>query len=176
MADMRLPDILDWLKIQEGWYSNDPEDKGGETAWGISNAIRLAAIGRGLIPNTSSKDLSWAQAQLIYKVMFWDRVDCGSIPAPYCWWVFDTEVNQGVQGVRFLQRSVGATADGVFGPDTLIACQAANPVLALIRFQTLRLESYRLDLKADRYFRGWANRCGSLMAFSLKYVYTEKEK
>lgn len=49
----------------EGGYVNDPNDKGGETKYGISKRS---------YPNVDIKNLTLAGAKAIYKRDFWDKV------------------------------------------------------------------------------------------------------
>jgi lysozyme family protein len=49
----------------EGGYVNDPDDKGGETKYGISKRS---------YPNEDIKNLTLARAKMLYKRDFWDKV------------------------------------------------------------------------------------------------------
>lgn len=169
MADQRLAQILSWLKQEEGGFGNDPDDTGGKTNFGITDATLLRAIEQQLVPATTTPErLTWQQAQLIYKVMYWDLNHCPEIPAPYCWWVFDTEVNQGTVGMVFLQAAVHVEQDGLWGPNTLKACLRADTKQALEAFSVKRLDRYRKHKLADKWFRGWAGRVSSLLIFSME--------
>ena len=75
--------VLKW----EGGYSNDPDDPGGETKWGISKRSH---------PTLDIRNLTPEQASQIYSDEYWGPAGCDSIPFPLCTAVFDTAVNLGV--------------------------------------------------------------------------------
>ena len=80
-----------------GGYTNDPDDPGGETKWGISKRYH---------PDLDIKNLTPEQALQIYATEYWDACGCDSIDFPYCTVVFDTAVNPG-QGLarKWLRES-----------------------------------------------------------------------
>ena len=78
--------------------------------------------------------------------------------------VFDTNVNNGVHtGVVLLQRALGITADGIFGPQTNVAClalksDAKSLHLTIAKFYSAR-RSYYMSLRTFRYFgNDWLRR------------------
>ena len=70
---------------EEGVFSDDPNDVGGETIFGIARASHPA------IPWPPTKDQSIA----IYQAEYWTAHRCGEMPWPWGLGVFDGEVNQG---------------------------------------------------------------------------------
>ena len=58
----------------EGEYSNDPNDPGGETKWGISKRA---------YPDLDIRNLTKADALAIYFRDYWTACDCDNIPFPY---------------------------------------------------------------------------------------------
>jgi hypothetical protein len=137
----------------EGGYVNDPRDPGGETNWGVTKRVAVAC---GF--TRDMRTMTQADAKCIYKLMFWDAVrgdDLGEL----AFHVFDAAVNSGVpQAVKWLQEALGVKADGVIGPATLAAVQAADTA-RLVRVFT----GQRLDFLTDRitwpsFGRGWAKR------------------
>ena len=59
------------------------------------------------------KDLKVSDVAPIYKQNYWDRCKCDSLPSGVDLCVFDFGVNAGTgRGARFLQKCVGAVADG----------------------------------------------------------------
>ncbi len=75
----------------EGGYSNDPDDPGGETKWGISKRA---------YPNVDILNLTPEQALEIYSRDYWDALDCDSYSYPNAISIFDTAVNCGVNRTR----------------------------------------------------------------------------
>lgn len=76
-----------FVLAREGGYSNDPDDPGGETKYGICKRF---------YPHLDIKNLTRAEAEAIYKTDYWDRVGCPALPWPTDLIVFDTAVNHGV--------------------------------------------------------------------------------
>lgn len=123
-----LDALLDGLLAKEGSYSNDPNDPGGETKWGITKITAMAA---GYL--RPMEDLTRDQAKQIYTKQYWvnpgfDKLDRTS--SAIASELFDTSVNMGVQtAIRYLQRGLTAlgandlTVDGQLGPRTLTALE-----------------------------------------------------
>ncbi len=65
---------LNLVLKHEGGYVTDPADPGGETIYGISRRHHPEAWATG----RPSK----AQASLIYRRDYWDRLRCDELPAP----------------------------------------------------------------------------------------------
>lgn len=70
-----------------GGYTNDPNDPGGETKYGIAKRYH---------PSLDIASLTPEQAANIYAHEYWDSCGCDQIPFPFCVAVFDTAVNCGV--------------------------------------------------------------------------------
>lgn len=104
----------------EGGYSNDPDDSGGETNFGISKKA---------YPNLDIKNLTIQQATEIYQRDYWDKMQCSAIgDSKIAWKIFDIAVNHGVDGaIRLVQHVVGCVVDGVIGPQTLHYINVSNP-------------------------------------------------
>lgn len=137
----------------EGGYSNDPNDPGGETNWGITIAV---ARENGYIG--PMKDMDQSVAKAIYVKKYWlDAFE--QLPYPIAFQVFDAAVNSGVgQAVRWLQRSVGAADDGKLGPVTLQAIQTVDPIKLVMLFNAERL-LFMTNLSTWGSFgKGWARR------------------
>ena len=149
---MNFDQAFQKLLGHEGGYTNNPSDPGGATNWGVTQAVARANGYAG-----DMRDFMPAQAKAIYKRLYWDAVRADELPDSVRFDVFDAAVNSGVgQAVRWLQRAVGAEADGVIGPAT-IAAAAAEP-LAAQKFNGYRL-MMMADLKTWSVFgRGWAKR------------------
>ncbi len=64
--------LIDRVLSHEGGYSNDPQDPGGETQWGISKRAH---------PDVNIKALTRAQAIDIYRADYWDKIKGDQLPA-----------------------------------------------------------------------------------------------
>jgi lysozyme family protein len=138
----------------EGEYSDHPDDPGGKTMYGITEAVARANGYMGDI-----KDITTAQAKEIYRKAYWDRVQADKIHPVLRFDVFDAAVNSGVgQSIRWLQRAVNVKEDGIIGPVTLGAVQGSNPEKARSRFLGYRLLMLTNLKTWPSFGRGWARR------------------
>lgn len=140
----------------EGGYSNNPNDLGGETNWGITVAV---ARENGYV--SSMKDMDQSVAKTIYAKKYWLPV-FDDLPYEVAFQVFDAAVNSGVgQAVRWLQRAVGVADDGKIGPVTMKAVLASDPVKLVVLFNAERL-LFMTNLSTWSSFgKGWARRIAS---------------
>lgn len=137
----------------EGGYSNNPADPGGETMWGITLAVARA---NGY--TAPMKDISQATAKGIYSRHYW-LPEFDQLPYKIAFALFDAAVNSGVtQAVRWLQRALGIADDGKFGPITLAAVQAADPERLLMAFNAERLDFMTRLSTWPTFGKGWARR------------------
>ncbi len=115
----------------EGGYSNNVNDSGGETNFGITVAIARSAGYFG-----EMFDLPVQIAFDIYAERYWDSVKASDMPESIAEEVVDTAVNMGISRAgKFLQRSLNAlnnqekhypdiVVDGNIGPATIKALDA----------------------------------------------------
>jgi lysozyme family protein len=104
----------------EGGYVNNPDDRGGETNFGISKKA---------YPHLDIKEITEAQAEKIYFADYWLKNQCNRIEnESLAIKLFDMSVNLGVkQAALLLQRAAKATdnlpllEDGIIGEKTLFA-------------------------------------------------------
>jgi len=150
---MNFDQAFEKLIGHEGGHSNHPDDKGGETMFGITVAVARANGYYG-----DMKALPLSEAKRIYRASYWDAVKADQLPASCRFDVFDAAVNSGVrQAALWLQRAVGATDDGVIGPQTLQACAVAGDAVKP-RFNGHRLEFMASLSNWPAFGRGWARR------------------
>lgn len=143
----------------EGGYSNHPNDPGGETMWGVTKRV---AQSYGY--NGNMRDLPLNFAKRVYKEGYWDPVRADALPDVLRYPVFDAAVNSGVrQGSRWLQEAIGATTDGIIGPQSISFAQKADPEITVRKMLGVRLR-FMTDLDTWHSFsRGWARRIAALL-------------
>lgn len=153
---------------EEGGFVDDPLDRGGATKYGIT--IRTLAewwkhLGRDGEPDRSDVQiLTETEAREIYRTLWWARYGLGRIDdQAVAEKVFDMMVNMGPgAAVRIVQRAAGASIDGVLGPRSLGALNAAEPGYLLGELRRLSAEYYRAIVARDatqaRFLRGWLAR------------------
>lgn len=158
--DERFQKAIAVVLAHEGGYVNNPADPGGETKFGISKRS---------YPNLDIKNLTRDQAVEIYRRNWWDRLRLGELQdTDVATKVFDLAVNMGAgTSVKLLQRALRAvgrtvTADGVMGPQTIAAVNAAEPRALLAALRAEAAGHYRLLIaknpKLAVFEQGWMNR------------------
>ena len=146
----------------EGGYVNDQNDSGGETKYGISKKA---------YPDLDIKNLTIEQARNIYKKDYWDRCKCAFMPDALSIALFDFAVNSGIKrAVRYLQRALGVTVDGVIGNQTIGACNRIPTRIVLEKYIRYRQE-YLMSLKSWKYYgNGWGRRVELIKGVCEKYL------
>jgi lysozyme family protein len=156
---MNFDTAFDLLLKHEGGYSDHAADPGGKTRFGITEAVAREVGYRG-----DMRELPLDLAKRIYKDKYWDTVKAEQLPAGVRYTVFDAAVNSGPgQSVKWLQRALGVKDDGVIGPQTLAAANAANPDALRMRMLGQRLRFMAGLSNWPAFSRGWATRIASLM-------------
>ena len=137
----------------EGGYSNNPADKGGETNWGVTIAVARANGYSGPM-----RDMPVEVAKKIYRSHYWlDAFD--NMPYPVAFQVFDGAVNSGVtQSIKWLQQALGTKVDGIIGPVTMSAVAKADPLAVVIHFNAARLAFLTSLSTWPTFGKGWARR------------------
>jgi lysozyme family protein len=108
-----LPIIL----RHEGGYVNDPDDRGGATNKGITQAVYDTYRERIDKPIQPVKQITDEEVSAIYEKNYWLDGLCDRLPYPLAMVHFDFAVNAGItQAFRTLQRVIGTEVDGKFGP------------------------------------------------------------
>lgn len=134
----------------EGGYSNNPSDPGGETNYGICKRD---------YPNMDIKNLTVEQAGIIYRAQYWDKIKGDSLPYPLALFVFDAAVNQGVDAaIKMLQKAVGVVQDGILGTQTLDAIHHADQKYLSAKFMATRAMRYIGTRNFDQFGTGWMTR------------------
>lgn len=143
----------------EGGYVDHPSDPGGATNWGVTQAVARQNGYTGHMRNFPVE-----QAKEIYRRQYWDAIRAEELPPAIRYPVFDACVNSGPkQAVKWLQRAIGASDDGLIGGQTLTMARAAHPDFVARRMVGERLQ-FMTDLKAWPAFgRGWARRIAELL-------------
>lgn len=157
-------DIIDGILIRESaLYTNHPDDKGGPTMFGITQATLSEWRGH---PCTADdvKRLSEREAREIYREQYIVRPGfLGIENEAVRTLTVDCAVNHGVkEAVLLLQRAARAFTDGLFGPNTR---EAVNRMTAGVLYRRLCSQRVRLygqiitkNPTQSVFAAGWANR------------------
>ena len=162
----RFDICLAFVLKREGGYVNDPADRGGETACGITNATyQHWRHAQGLLP-APIKEITPAEVAAIYRADYWTSSRCDVLGPPLDLVHFDGAVNHGkTQAAKFLQRAAGVTADGVIGARTLAAVAPLAPGYVALKVIEQREAFYRwLATKPDqaKFLKGWLARMAAV--------------
>lgn len=143
----------------EGGKVDDPNDPGGRTAYGVTQAVYDAwRRQQGLAPR-DVWSITPSEISAIYRKQYWDAVRGDDLPSGVDYAVFDFAVNSGpARAIKFLQREVGAAPDGKLGPATLAAVNAADPRRIVAGLSAAR-QAYLETLNTfPRFGKGWTTR------------------
>lgn len=143
-----LEDCIKFVFGVEGSPTDDPDDPGGFTKYGIAQNFH---------PEADVRNLTIEQAAQIYKVEYWDAVRAEDFPPHLRLALFDTAVNCGPKiAIQLLQSALKVKVDGVVGPKTL---EAANSSPRALRDLLAKRIIYYTDRPHfDKYAYGWIRR------------------
>ena len=160
----RFERIFDYLLMVEGGYSNDKNDKGGKTKYGI-----IEEEARDFGYKGDMQDLTIDFAKNIYLKKYYlgnklDKVVNDKVALSICDWA----VNSGRNGTKNAQIAINQLTnanldvDGIIGNKTLEALNAADPEKFLEVYHNLQRIYYKGKVEADRtqekFLTGWLNR------------------
>jgi lysozyme family protein len=154
--------VIDGSNPRNCGYTNDANDPGGETKFGLSKNEN---------PNLDIANLTWDQAKAAYYSLYWLSGHCDKLPGRIAALQFDGNVNNGVgESAKFLQRAVGADADGDIGPATLATVAKFDPIAVCNAICDQRAAYYH-DIVARKpsqamYIDGWMRRVNEMRTFS----------
>lgn len=151
----------------EGGYTNNPNDPGGETKYGISH---------NSYPNEDIKNLTIERAKEIYYKNYWlpsycqELVDLGFPLIAIN--LFDCGINCGCRtSKRLLQKSLGIEADGLIGKKTIEVIKLYKDLELVEKYLDERLKYYDLIIsknsKLKEFKNGWRNRIALLKKYVL---------
>ncbi|WP_026745307.1 glycosyl hydrolase 108 family protein [Leptotrichia hofstadii] len=160
----RFERIFDYLLRVEGGYSDDENDKGGKTKYGITEEEARDFGYKG-----DMQDLTKDFAKNIYLKKYYlgnklDKVVDDKVALSICDWA----VNSGRNGTKNAQIAINQLTnanldvDGIIGNKTLDALNAVDPEKFLEVYHNLQRIYYKGKVEADRtqekFLTGWLNR------------------
>jgi lysozyme family protein len=176
------------LSFEKGTFTNDPNDPGGPTKFGVSwRAVKLRDKDRdgkldfdlnndGVVDERDIRMLTEPDAWRLFIEDYWNLggdktpyslTDIARVLPQMAFIVADGAYNMGPRAaVAVMQTALGRKADGIPGPMTQTAVRI-HGMSGLSRVLAHRLDHYRDMSTADIYFVGWARRvveCGIAMA------------
>jgi lysozyme family protein len=164
---MNFDEAFELLIGHEGGFSNDARDSGNWTS-GQVGVGKLKGTKYGIsaasYPRLDIANLTLREAKIIYQQDFWIE----GLPPSIAFDFFDTAVNSGKKrAILLLQKSLGVTEDGKFGPNTMAALAQATPMLSSI-FNAHRL-LFMADARSwDTHGKGWTRRVANNLLLGAK--------
>ena len=163
------PSIDRILVSEGGTYTNDPEDPGGPTRWGITLTDTRLYVKKNATAATV-KALTRDQAVGIYDKKYWDALDGDELPSGLDYTMVDYGVNSGIaRAGRVLRQILGLpTTDWHVTPEVLSAAKK-RATTALIRAENAERLAFLKRLPTwPRFGGGWGKRVASVNAISLQ--------
>lgn len=149
---------FEFMLKSEGGYVNNPLDPGGMTNLGVTKATWENWEGRPS-DEAEMRSLTPEKVEPLYKKRYWDAVRGDELPVGLDYLCFDFAVNAGaIRSIITLQTVVGVTPDGGFGPMTMAAVKAIDPVQLIERFSQAKEDFYRSLDQFPTFGKGWLNR------------------
>jgi lysozyme family protein len=149
---------FDMVIVHEGGYVDHPNDPGGPTNLGCTQAVWEQYVGHE-VTKDDIKALTKEDVKPLYKKRYWDAIHGDSLPSGLDYCIFDCAINSGVgRASKFIQRIVGVPADGAIGNNTVAAIIQINPVTLINEFSDKR-QSFLESLSIFPTFgKGWTKR------------------
>lgn len=168
----------DLVAQAEGGYQKYPDDTGNYnslgqlvgTNWGINAQVYEARLGRP--PSEADmRNMPSSVARGIYEASYWARIKGAQINSQAVANVFfDGHVNHGMWGIKMMQEVLGVAQDGIVGPITLAAINAANPADLVRRYVDRRRAAYQYlaDSRSSqrKFLAGWLARLEKFSPYS----------
>jgi lysozyme family protein len=148
-------------------YVNDPDDPGGATNYGITQAVFDAHRRRLGLVSAPVRGIEMPDVREIYRRSYWEAAKCSAFAAErprLALAHFDAAVNLGVtQAAKCLQRALGVAADGVIGPVTIAAAVRCDEGVVVGAYLRDRARVYQMIVHrrpvAGKFMMGWRARC-----------------
>lgn len=149
--DTAIPKLLK----KEGGLSNDKNDRGGLTKYGIAQKF---------YPTLDIANLTEENAKSIYRRDYWNPMRLDEVESQIkAELLFESGVNFGIITItKIAQRVVDVSADGVVGPKTLEAINKMDDTVFVLAMKLAAVDRYRRICNGDKdqkvFLLGWLNR------------------
>lgn len=161
------------LLKHEGGYVNDPVDPGGATNLGVTFRVWLKngydKDGDGDIDVSDLKKITPADAMMIAKKLYWDKIRGDSICSQSVAEIlFDWAYNSGpITASKQIQKIIGVKQDGIIGPITVATINFQNAKELFEKIKKARIQFYENIVKNKpsqaKFLKGWKNRVNSFI-------------
>lgn len=154
--------------IHEGGYTNDPQDPGGPTNWGIT-IWDARLYWKKSATAADVRAMPKSVAITIYEKKYWDALQCDDLPSGVDDSIFDYGVNSGIaRSGKVLRRVVGViTDDWRVTPKVLDQVRKRNPADLVNAINDERMRFLRSLRTFPHFGGGWTRRVTEVRAFDL---------
>ena len=175
---LNLPPAQIFEQARKTGFANDPDDAGGATMCGITiGTFKAYCRSKGYpVPTvTRLRNISYEQWRDVLKMLFWDRWKADDIKSQALAnnlvdWVWAS----GVNGIKIPQRLLGVTQDGIVGPKTIAAVNAANAAELFTKIHEARINFVdgivRRKPSQKKFIKGWKRRINAITLSGLKFT------
>jgi lysozyme family protein len=152
----------------EGGYVDHPNDKGGATNFGITQATLSKHRGQQ-VTKQDVQGLTVYEAKDIYKKYYWTPYSLDSLKSEkLACALFNQLVNRNPQSaIKSFQRALNLADDGIIGPNTINTANALNENKVLIALvKDINLFYAGLCIKDNSqlvFLKGWLKRASKLL-------------
>lgn len=151
----------------EGGWSDDDRDPGGATMKGITFSTFQSHYPGSTVDDL--RNITDEQVNDIYRIGYWNAVKGDDLPNGVDLSVFDMAVNAGQgRSIRLLQQAVNVAADGVIGPISMAAINAADPTVLVGNLWRRQTSYYEASALFPTFGRGWLARADERRAAALE--------
>lgn len=168
---LHFNDALNFVLAEEGGYNNDPDDRGGPTYKGITQANFDKFMERRELSKRDVRTIRDDEIYEFYREGYWLEAKCFLLPKALSIIQFDSAVNHSPgQAVEFLQESIKVVKDGIVGPNTRAAITDRSWKKGVIcKYLALRKSFYYRIVEDDKtqkkWMGGWMNRLDHLREY-----------
>ena len=166
-------EIIEVVLAHEGGFVDDPDDRGGATNWGVTQAVWEDFL-EDEFTSEDVRNFSREQAIELYREEFWKPSQADKLPEEIREFYFDMCVNHGQRNaVKILQTAVNVkggslVVDGGIGPNTINASE--NLSLSDVQIERSGFywnlvfvgSFYGKRNRQQKFIRGWIRRCFNL--------------
>lgn len=158
--DIYAPRLRKW---EGSKFVCDPDDYGGATNSGVTLDTFKKVFGQDKTVE-DLKNMTDAQWRTVMKGNFWDKCKADLIKNQYVAEIFvDWCINSGIGKIKFVQNFVGVDQDGIVGPKTIAAINAADQSRLHRTIKLARARRFLNQIEANpasqmKFFNGWFNR------------------
>jgi hypothetical protein len=142
----RFETLLPWiLKWEGGVFTDDPDDRGGATKWGVIQERYdqyRTAQGKML---QSVRLIHRNEVNDIYRQYYWDAIDADKLPAPLDLAAFNVAVNSGpTRAIKWLSNTTGTPME--------------RAEKLCDRYEQFYFSIVSANNSQSKFLRGWLNR------------------